>query len=106
MNERRDELGRFAPGHLGWTREEALEAVRDFAERKGYQPVLREARRRHGLPNTSAVRRLFGSWNEMIAAAGFEPYPARSSAKAKALARRDRLNKTDGFSTMAITEAR
>jgi Homing endonuclease associated repeat len=73
----------------GWTPERALAAVQAFARERGYQPVSREAGR-HGLPTYDAAARLFGSWNALIAAAGFRPYPARSSAQAKTLAHRDR----------------
>lgn len=85
---------RFIHGHNqtcpSWSCEAALEAVRAFARRRGYQPVSREAGRYHRIPDTNTAIRLFGSWNEMIRAAGFEPYPAQSSFKAKQLARRDR----------------
>lgn len=78
------------PGISPWTRETALEAVRAFAERNGYQPVTREAGAYHGLPTQGVTRHLFGSWNEMIRAAGFDPYPPQNSTLAKRLARRDR----------------
>lgn len=81
---------------MTWTRESALEAVRSFAERNGYQPVSREAGTWNGLPHYPTARRLFGSWNGMIAAAGFEPYPPRSSTLAKRLARRDRATTSGG----------
>ena len=73
-----------------WTRESAIAAVRAFASRTGYQPVSSEANRANRLPNYNAAVRLFGSWNALIEAAGFKPYPARSSANAKQLAWRDR----------------
>lgn len=73
-----------------WTREEAIEAVRNFHAEHGYQPVSNEAGAHHGLPSWGVARRLFGSWNAMIEAAGFRPYPARSSANAKTRAFRDR----------------
>lgn len=75
---------------MSWTREMAVSAVRDFAEEYGYQPVSNEAGRHYGLPSWATVIRLFGSWNAMIEAAGFTPYPARSSAQAKTMAYRDR----------------
>lgn len=73
-----------------WTRESATRAVLAFVERNGYQPVSREAGTGGGLPCFDAAVRLFGSWNGMIREAGFVPYPARNSALAKKLARRDR----------------
>lgn len=73
-----------------WTRESALAAVAAFVERHGYQPVSREAGTANGLPCFDAAVRLFGSWNEMIREAGFDPYPPRNSGLAKKLARRDR----------------
>lgn len=73
-----------------WTRESCIEAVQDFHRRNGYQPVSNEAVARHALPSWIVVKRLFGSWNALIEAAGFRPYPARSSTQAKTMAYRDR----------------
>jgi hypothetical protein len=73
-----------------WSRESCVEAVRAFADRNGYQPVSSEANRFNRLPSYAVAARLFGSWNALITAAGFRPYPARSSAQAKTLAHRDR----------------
>lgn len=73
-----------------WDRDTAIDAVRAFHARHGYQPVSNEAGRHHGLPSWNVARELFGGWNAMIQAAGFRPYPARSSAQAKTLAFRDR----------------
>lgn len=73
-----------------WTRESALDAVRAFHREKGYQPVSDEARAHNGLPSWAVARRLFGGWNAMIEAAGFRPYPSRSSTNAKVMAWRDR----------------
>lgn len=75
---------------MTWTRESALDAVAGFASSRGYQPIYREAGEHNGLPPDWVVRRIFGSWNEMIRLAGFEPYPARNARLAKALVRRDR----------------
>lgn len=75
---------------MTWTREDCIEAVQAFHERHGYQPVSREAGSHHHLPSWAIAKRLFGSWNAMIEAAGFVAYPARSSANAKARAFRDR----------------
>lgn len=73
-----------------WTREVAIFAVQRFHAEHGYQPVSTEATKRNGLPSWGVAARLFGSWNAMIEAAGFRPYPARSSANAKTRAFRDR----------------
>ena len=73
-----------------WTRDEAIAAVQSFHERHGYQPVSNEAGQYHGLPSFDVAKRLFGGWNPMVEAAGFRPYPARSSAHAKTRAFRDR----------------
>lgn len=80
---------------MGWTREAAIRAVQRFAERKGYQPVSNEAGRHNELPSWGTARRLFGSWNALVEAAGFRPYPARSSAQAKTMAHRDRKEVVD-----------
>jgi hypothetical protein len=73
-----------------WTREGALAAVQAFHALHGYQPISKEAGAENKLPSWHVAKRLFGSWNAMIEAAGFRSYPARSSANAKALAFRDR----------------
>lgn len=73
-----------------WTREACIAAVQAFRERRGYQPVSREATRTNGLPSWPTVVRIFGTWNALIEAAGFDPYPAQSSAEAKTRAFRDR----------------
>lgn len=73
-----------------WTRESCIQAVQDFHEEHGYQPVSREAMSAYGLPSFGVAVNLFGSWNALIEAAGFRPYPARSSAQAKTMAHRDR----------------
>lgn len=73
-----------------WTRESAIRAVREFHARNGYQPVSDEAGGYYGLPSWHVAKALFGSWNAMIEAAGFRPYPAQSSAQAKTMAFRDR----------------
>ena len=75
---------------MTWTRESCIEAVQNFHECHGYQPVTKEAGAHHHLPSWVVAKRLFGSWNALIEAAGYRPYPARSSAQAKTLAHRDR----------------
>jgi hypothetical protein len=75
---------------MTWTRESAIEAVQAFHEKHGYQPVSNEAGRHHRLPSWIVAKRLFGSWNAMIEAAGYRPYPPRSSAQAKTMAFSDR----------------
>ncbi len=75
---------------MRWTRESCIAAVRAFHARHGYQPVSREATRYNGLPCFGQAVRLFGSWNALIEAAGFRPYPASSSAQAKTMAHQDR----------------
>jgi hypothetical protein len=73
-----------------WTTTEAIAAVQAFHQAHGYQPVSNEAGTRNGLPSWNVAQRLFGGWNAMVEAAGFKPYPARSSANAKTRAFRDR----------------
>jgi hypothetical protein len=71
------------------TRDSVVAALRAFAAEHGYQPVSREAGSTYGLPSWHAVARIFGSWNAAIEAAGYRPYPARSTARAKTMAHRD-----------------
>lgn len=73
-----------------WTRESCIEAVRAFVMKHGYQPVSREAQAAHGLPSFGVAVKLFGSWNALIEAAGYRPYPSRASVHGKAMAWRDR----------------
>lgn len=80
---------------MKWTCESAITSVRDFHAKHGYQPVSREARQHYGLPSFAQAVRLFGSWNALIEAAGFSPYPARSSSQAKTMAHRDRRNQNE-----------
>lgn len=75
---------------IRWTRESAIRAVQLFHLEHGYQPVSNEATKHNNLPSYGVAKRLFGSWNLMIEAAGFRPYPSRSSANAKTRAFRDR----------------
>lgn len=73
-----------------WSREECIASVQAFHGKHGYQPVSSEAGKHHSLPSFGVAVRIFGSWNAMVTAAGFTPYPARSSANAKTRAFRDR----------------
>lgn len=60
------------PGGLPWTRDTVIEALQRWAaEHEGDPPKCDE--RADGLPNHAAVRRIFGSWNNGIAAAGLTP---------------------------------
>ncbi len=56
-----------------WTRESAVDAVKNFYERTGRQPVTFDAYSRNRLPSTATAVKLFGSWNKLIQASGFEP---------------------------------
>lgn len=73
-----------------WTREDVIASIRAFHARRGFQPVSKEANVENELPTYYVVVSLFGSWNAAVVAAGFRPYPARSSAQAKTMAHRDR----------------
>jgi hypothetical protein len=72
-----------------WDRESVIAAIQAFRSLRGYQPVSDDCGT-HGLPSYRMVVKHCGSWNAAVEAAGFRPYPARSSAQAKAMAHRDR----------------
>lgn len=57
-----------------WSRQSIIEAVQAWAARHGAPPTMPQWKRaapEH--PEKSTVQRVFGSWNEMIEAAGFGP---------------------------------
>jgi len=59
-----------------WTRDEIIAAYQAEAERLGYPPSLEQWRRRKATlqrPSQQAVMTHFGSWNALVAAAGFRP---------------------------------
>lgn len=56
-----------------WTREEAIEKVQAFAREHGRQPTIDDCRAGGRiLPDSSTAGRLFGGWNALLVAAGFE----------------------------------
>lgn len=61
-------------GCIRWTREQAIEAVKDFAAEHGRAPRVADAETGglgHGrLPRSGTAERLFGRWNELLVAAG------------------------------------
>lgn len=57
-----------------WTRERVIAAIQEWAREHGEPPRSLEWRRATpAFPHDATVKRLFGSWNAAIAAAGFEP---------------------------------
>jgi len=58
-----------------WTGQEILAAIRAWAERTGHPPGADDWRSAtsNAQPGTRRVIRVFGSWNEAIATAGFVP---------------------------------
>lgn len=57
-----------------WTRDEVIAAIFDWRYRHGGLPRAHDwAHQTAETPSWQQVRRLFGSWNAAIAAAGYEP---------------------------------
>lgn len=57
-----------------WTRAEVLEAIFSFRFREGRLPTTRDwVLSAPDRPSASQVKRLFGSWNAAIVAAGYKP---------------------------------
>jgi Homing endonuclease associated repeat len=55
-----------------WSRESTLAAIHAWAESRGRSPSLEQWRRASAMhPSAATVRRLFGSWNAAVEAAGF-----------------------------------
>ena len=60
----------------GWTRERALDAIRQWTAAHGRPPTYEQWRRAGPeRPVTRTVERLFGSWSDAIRAAGYAPAP-------------------------------
>jgi hypothetical protein len=63
-----------ASAAVRWSRETTLAALHAWAETRGRSPSLEQWRRASAAhPSAATVRRLFGSWNAAVSAAGFEP---------------------------------
>jgi hypothetical protein len=70
----------FAPHRRDWSREEIVAALREFAQRHGKTPMPGDWTRASlpgecAHPSWQAVVNHFGSWDEALRAAGFEPPP-------------------------------
>ena len=65
-------LKRFGRGYI-WTKDAALQAVRDFAEREGRAPSLSDVKKQPigTLPSANSAAALLGSWPDLIEQAGF-----------------------------------
>jgi hypothetical protein len=69
-----DTVGRADSAAVRWPVATVVTRLRAWAEEHGRPPTLEEWRRasaRH--PSAATVRRLFGTWNAALVAAGFEP---------------------------------
>jgi Homing endonuclease associated repeat len=72
-----------------WPRERIIDAIRAWEREHGSPPALREWRRSSAShPAAATVQRVFGSWNESIAAAGFVPRPPSLSDRPRELTHR------------------
>jgi hypothetical protein len=72
--------GREAPWAT-WTSAATVEAVRAWHRKHGDIPTAWDWRRSGvGHPDASVVRHRFGTWNDLIRAAGFTPRPAHRPA--------------------------
>ena len=70
-------------GRPHWTRDAVLRSARDWAEIHGQAPRAREwSKAGYGHPSHNLVRLMFGSWNEMVVAAGFRPRPNHNPGNA------------------------
>lgn len=65
--------------HLKYSRDDLIKKIRDFYSEHDRIPTKREF-----YNNYSAFRRVFGTWNEAIAEAGYIPNPVRFTHKFKA----------------------
>src|SRR5690349_15569639 len=68
-------LRQMANGGAVWTGDQIVAAIQAWAERTGHPPGADEWRAVDSSvhPSTQRVIRVFGSWNEAVAAAGFVP---------------------------------
>ena len=59
--------GNMANQYKKWTKEEVIEAIKDFYEREGRTPLTREYKPKYNLPSKNCIRNLFGdSCNDTI----------------------------------------
>lgn len=81
-------LPALAPGHkpMEWTAKRAVQAIYEFRFAHGRLPTRRDWEhpfRDRRYPHTSTVKRIFGSWNLGLIAAGYTPtevHPLREAA--------------------------
>jgi len=69
-----------------WTREEAIEALQTYHERKGRAPSFEELKAKNGLPGYPTLQKLFGGLPQARVAAGISngPPPAEKTGPAEA----------------------
>jgi hypothetical protein len=93
-----------------WTREAAIFACDEFFAKHSYSPVLGSKSGKHGpinkdpgtpVPQEATARRLFGSWNEMLLAAGL---PLNIDRRSETATEIDRLYSDEGWSLAQIAE--
>jgi hypothetical protein len=70
-----------------YTREDAIRGVQEWAEEYGRQPSASAWARARRRPHLWDINTLFGSWNALIEAAGFEPVSGGKTVKARDLER-------------------
>src|SRR3989344_617898 len=67
--QKREIIKRLMKANTKYSKENLVEKIRDFYEKHGRIPLKKE------LGDNRTFRRLFGTWNNAIKAAGFEPNP-------------------------------
>jgi hypothetical protein len=65
----------------GWTEPLVIDAIRNFKNRHGRIPRLRDAEHNPSMPSPNTACRLFGSWQEAVRAAGMDPPYGRRRVK-------------------------
>lgn len=60
---------------MTYTEDQAIEALRTFAEREGHPPTFEGWKARRKRPSPQALRRMFGSWSRALEAAGLPTLP-------------------------------
>lgn len=53
--------------------EDVIDRVKEIAEEKGETPVMRDIINEQNMPSAGGLSSMFGSWNDLLAQAGFDP---------------------------------
>lgn len=83
-----------------WTREKAIAAIQAYAARHGHPPGQNDTRGNRELPTPPTANRLFGSWPDLIVAAGFDR-PTRGTRYGKRARPLEEAAAPDGHDTAA-----